>query len=178
MKFVSEQFNVLNFRTCPFGTLLVTEPLFHGRVTFICLHSKTLTCQQWWRGIHCPVVILCLSACHLFISLAPWRMMMAPFTSIFLIEDPAWLTRLSGHGEFINLYTERGGSSFARFWRQEFGEFPWLVGRYCSYLLPKQMGELPKFQWTNVYPFVRTICTNIRQIIRTDISLENLQFSF
>ena len=29
-------------------------------------------------------------------------------------------------------------SSVPRFWREEFGEFPWLVGRYCSYLLPKQ----------------------------------------
>ena len=31
--------------------------------------------------------------------------------------------------------------SLARFWRWGFGEFPWLVGRYCSYcsyLLPKQ----------------------------------------
>ena len=33
-----------------------------------------------------------------------------------------------------------GGSSFARFCQQEFGEFPRLVGRYCSYLLPKQTG--------------------------------------
>ena len=39
-----------------------------------------------------------------------------------------------------SLCTERGGSSFARFWRQEFGEFPRLVGRYSSYLLPKQAG--------------------------------------
>ena len=31
-----------------------------------------------------------------------------------------------------------GGSSFARFCQQEFGEFHRLVGRYCSYLLPKQ----------------------------------------
>ena len=36
--------------------------------------------------------------------------------------------------------TERGGLSFARFWRWEFGEFPRLVGRYCSYLLPKLTG--------------------------------------
>ena len=36
--------------------------------------------------------------------------------------------------------TERGGLSFARFWRREFGEFPQLVGRYCNYLLPKQTG--------------------------------------
>ena len=33
-----------------------------------------------------------------------------------------------------------GGSSFARFCQQEFREFPQLVGRYCSYLLPKQDG--------------------------------------
>ena len=33
-----------------------------------------------------------------------------------------------------------GGSSFARFGQQEFGEFPRLVGRYCSYLLPRQDG--------------------------------------
>ena len=25
-----------------------------------------------------------------------------------------------------------------------FGEFPWLVGRYCSYLLPKQAGGTPQ----------------------------------
>ena len=37
-----------------------------------------------------------------------------------------------------------GGSSFARFCRQEFGEFPRLVGRYCSYLLPKQAGGTPQ----------------------------------
>ena len=36
------------------------------------------------------------------------------------------------------LYTLLGGSSFARFCQQEVGEFPRLVGRYCSYLLPKQ----------------------------------------
>ena len=28
--------------------------------------------------------------------------------------------------------------SFARFWRWGFGNFHWLVSRYCSYLLPKQ----------------------------------------
>ena len=33
-----------------------------------------------------------------------------------------------------------GVLSFARFWRWWFGEFPRLVGRYCSYLLPKQSG--------------------------------------
>ena len=33
-----------------------------------------------------------------------------------------------------------GVSSFARFWRWWFGEFPRLVYRYCSYLLPKQTG--------------------------------------
>ena len=37
-----------------------------------------------------------------------------------------------------------GGSSFARFFQQEFGEFPRLVGRYCSYLLPKQAGGTPQ----------------------------------
>ena len=37
-----------------------------------------------------------------------------------------------------------GGSSFARFCQQEFGEFPRLVGRYCSYLLPKQAGGTPQ----------------------------------
>ena len=31
-----------------------------------------------------------------------------------------------------------------RFCRQEFGEFPRLVGRYCSYLLPKQAGRTPQ----------------------------------
>ena len=36
---------------------------------------------------------------------------------------------------FYPVSTERGGSSFARFWRQEFGEFPrsaWAVGSYSS----------------------------------------------
>ena len=31
-----------------------------------------------------------------------------------------------------------------RFCQQEFGEFPRLVGRYCSYLLPKQAGGTPQ----------------------------------
>ena len=47
------------------------------------------------------------------------------------------------HAEWL-ISTERGGSSIARFWRQEFGEFPWLVGRYCCYLLPKQGGGTPQ----------------------------------
>ena len=37
-----------------------------------------------------------------------------------------------------HITTERGGLSVVRFWRGGFGEFPRLVGRYCSYLLPKQ----------------------------------------
>ena len=41
-------------------------------------------------------------------------------------------------------YTLLGGSSFARFFQQEFGEFLRLVGRYCSYLLPKQAGVTPQ----------------------------------
>ena len=36
-----------------------------------------------------------------------------------------------------------GGLSFARFCQQEFGEFPRLVGRYSSFLLPKQAGGTP-----------------------------------
>ena len=47
-----------------------------------------------------------------------------------------------------NVCTERGVWSFARFWRWGFGKFPQLVGRYCSYLLPKQTGELPNFLFT------------------------------
>ena len=31
-----------------------------------------------------------------------------------------------------------------RFCQQEFGEFPRLVGRYCSYLLPKKAGGTPQ----------------------------------
>ena len=31
-----------------------------------------------------------------------------------------------------------------RFCQQEFGKFPRLVGRYCSYLLPKQAGGTPQ----------------------------------
>ena len=51
---------------------------------------------------------------------------------------------------WITLYTSTllGGSSFARFCQQEFGEFPRLVGHFCSYLLPKQAGVLPKFLLT------------------------------
>ena len=37
-----------------------------------------------------------------------------------------------------------GGLSFARFCQQEFGEFPRLVGHFCSYLLPKQAGGTPQ----------------------------------
>ena len=33
-----------------------------------------------------------------------------------------------------------GVPSWVRFCRREFWEFPWLMGRYCSYLLPKQAG--------------------------------------
>ena len=44
-------------------------------------------------------------------------------------------------GKDYHQYTERGGSSFVRFLRQEFGKFFQLVGRYCSYLLPKQTGR-------------------------------------
>ena len=37
-----------------------------------------------------------------------------------------------------------GVQSWVRFCQQEFGEFPWLVGRYCSYLLPKQARGTPQ----------------------------------
>ena len=37
-------------------------------------------------------------------------------------------------------FTLLGVQSWVRFCRQEFGEFTQLVGRYCSYLLPKQAG--------------------------------------
>ena len=40
----------------------------------------------------------------------------------------------------IRLTTLLGVPSCARFCQQEFVEFPRLVGRYCSYLLPKQAG--------------------------------------
>ena len=43
-----------------------------------------------------------------------------------------------------------GVPSWVRFCQQEFGEFPRLVGRYCSYLL--QAGELPKFLLTKPHP--------------------------
>ena len=41
-------------------------------------------------------------------------------------------------------YTLLGVPSFSRFWRWGFGEFPRLVGRYCSYLLPKQTRGAPQ----------------------------------
>ena len=37
-----------------------------------------------------------------------------------------------------------GVQSWVRFCKQEFGEFPWLVGRYCSCQLPKQAGGTPQ----------------------------------
>ena len=37
-----------------------------------------------------------------------------------------------------------GSLSVVRFWRWGFGEFPRLVGRYCSYLLPKQARGTPQ----------------------------------
>ena len=37
-----------------------------------------------------------------------------------------------------------GVPSCVRFCQQEFGEFPRLVGCYCSYLLPKQAGGTPQ----------------------------------
>ena len=50
--------------------------------------------------------------------------------------------RVTGLGSILD--TLLGGSSFARFCKQEFGEFPRLVGRFCSYLLPKQAGGTPQ----------------------------------
>ena len=37
-----------------------------------------------------------------------------------------------------------GVQSWVRFCWQEFGEFPRLLGRYCSYILPKQAGGTPQ----------------------------------
>ena len=45
---------------------------------------------------------------------------------------------------FKAMSTLLGVPSCVRFCQQEFGEFPWLVGRYCSYLLPKQAGGTPQ----------------------------------
>ena len=44
----------------------------------------------------------------------------------------------------INCSTLLGVPSCVRFCQQEFGELPRLVGRYCSYLLPKQAGGTPQ----------------------------------
>ena len=41
-------------------------------------------------------------------------------------------------------YTLLGVPSCVRFCQQDFGEFPRLMGRYCSYLLPKQAGGTPQ----------------------------------
>ena len=46
-------------------------------------------------------------------------------------------------GKCLAVY-RAGGLSFARFWRREFGKFPRLVGRFCSYQLPKQVGGTPQ----------------------------------
>ena len=45
---------------------------------------------------------------------------------------------------FCFLYTERGGSSFARFWRQEFGEFPRPAGVVGSYSSGPPAGPTPQ----------------------------------
>ena len=47
------------------------------------------------------------------------------------------------HHKFI-IITLLGVQSWVRICQQEFGEFPRLVGRYCSYLLPKQAGGTPQ----------------------------------
>ena len=44
----------------------------------------------------------------------------------------------------IKMTTLLGVQSWVRFCRQEFVEFPRLVGRYCSYLLPMQAGGTPQ----------------------------------
>ena len=44
----------------------------------------------------------------------------------------------------FTLCTLLGVQSWVRFCQQEFGEFPRQVGRYCSYLLPKQAGRTPQ----------------------------------
>ena len=44
----------------------------------------------------------------------------------------------------IKMTTLLGVPSCVRFCQQEFVEFPRLVGRYCSYLLPKQAGGTPQ----------------------------------
>ena len=60
-------------------------------------------------------------------------------------------TNLSPYRSNLSLYsvgtrqcTLLGVQSWVRFCQQEFGEFPRLVGRYCSYLLPKQAGGTPQ----------------------------------
>ena len=49
------------------------------------------------------------------------------------------ITRSASRNSRYN--TLLGVPSCVRFFQQEFGEFPRLVGRYCSYLLPKQAGR-------------------------------------
>ena len=50
----------------------------------------------------------------------------------------------AAEGEIVQVRTVMGIPSCVRFCRQEFGEFPRLVDRYCSYLLPKQAGGTPQ----------------------------------
>ena len=66
-------------------------------------------------------------------------------------EPKEWATKaLAGkevsqyQGGKFKLPTLLGVQSWVRFCRQEFGEFPQLVGRYYSYLLPKQARGTPQ----------------------------------
>ena len=60
------------------------------------------------------------------------------------VARQARLGRHQLRGAISTDYTLLGVQSWVRFCRQEFGEFPRLVGRYCSYLLPKQAGGTPQ----------------------------------
>ena len=52
---------------------------------------------------------------------------------------------LAFQSSIMRCSTLLGVQSWVRFCQQEFGEFPRLVGRYCSYQLPKQTRGTPQF---------------------------------
>jgi len=58
--------------------------------------------------------------------------------------------RLTVYNGLSQMCTLLGVQSWVRFCQQEFGEFPRLVGRYCSYILPKFLLTTPlPHDWTN-----------------------------
>ena len=68
--------------------------------------------------------------------------------NVALVMDSWFILEMrGGRGNRLAIFmqpTLLGVQSWVRFCQQEFWEFPRLVGRYCSYLLPKQAGGTPQ----------------------------------